>query len=355
MKSFNIAVWSFLAFTATAVKTPIDVVLQAVNNTKVRATVTNTNAQTGYNLLIDGSILDDRPIEKVDVFNTNGSKADFTGFRIQSIYDSVPEESFFSLGPGQSREIEFDIAETHDVYSSAITTTYEVTTKGAFRYASLNSTELVPHELHFASNRLAIDIDQAQAALVSRALETRLKKRAALDGDCNPTQNRFVKQALDRCTHLALNAGADSINGNSVYFLRYFWYSQLFRVTDYMLAIAGHCRAGGTVTIFCDDRFALCKRNSISATRRGHNDITLCEKWYELPLEKTLCDGYTSESRAGNLIHEMTHCPGVIDPPREDFTYGAKRSENQPPDRALENADNYALYATELDQKCHEY
>ena len=72
--------------------------------------------------------------------------------------------------------------------------------------------------------------------------------------------------------------------------------------------------------------------------------IVNCEIYYTLLMTglPTVREG---QDEATTAVHEFTHLPAVYDPPTSDFRYGNEvlllESE-----QALENANNYATYAT---------
>jgi Lysine-specific metallo-endopeptidase len=74
------------------------------------------------------------------------------------------------------------------------------------------------------------------------------------------------------------------------------------------------------------------------------DEVNLCPAFFDLPLVTNVCHE-PSHDQATTLIHEITHIPGIADPPTTDEAYGYNLSKYLDQARSLSNADTYALYA----------
>jgi deuterolysin len=81
----------------------------------------------------------------------------------------------------------------------------------------------------------------------------------------------------------------------------------------------------------------------LAYTLPSNNIIVNCPIYYsELSLITSRCYG---QDRATTTLHEFTHAPAVVSPFCEDYAYGYAASTSLPASQALQNADNYALFA----------
>lgn len=119
--------------------TPLIVELTALgDNSKVKATVTNTDSR-GYNLFYRGSFLDgDSPVDKFEVHGEGqsvsilrifvhhsqslASRAAFNGVLLRMATTHLEATQFVPIQPGQTIETEIDVAELYGMFSFGVRT-----------------------------------------------------------------------------------------------------------------------------------------------------------------------------------------------------------------------------------------
>ncbi|RYO89473.1 hypothetical protein DL766_007625 [Monosporascus sp. MC13-8B] len=128
---------SLLASLASAVSvdigkrdSPLDVKLEMVGNTAVKASIIN-NGETDLKLFKTGSFLDEAAVEKVDVFQAN-SKVAFEGIRLRALTTDLAEDVFETIGARATLETTFDIAQTYDLSGGGVV---DLSSEGVFAYA----------------------------------------------------------------------------------------------------------------------------------------------------------------------------------------------------------------------------
>ncbi|CAE7033841.1 hypothetical protein PTNB85_03785 [Pyrenophora teres f. teres] len=347
-----------LAAGATAVTTPIDLKLSSVGGSRVKVTITNTNQDTGYNILKVNTVLEDFHTKRLTITN-GGTEVDFTGITGATyIADELDEESFFPLLPGQTREVVIDVAEGYWVHKTD-TSRHDIIATGWFHYAALNSTQIVKNDgFPYTSNTLSIDIDQAEAKIVfDKYTAQKLAKRVDISSTCEGSEITKLKQALMDCKEIAHNAAEDVREGTSSYYSKYFFRLDWQEVKGRLEAISSHCGSLGVfdAVIYCRDPYTVsrCTTRGVAAYSRDKDDtIVLCPAYFQLPGIRRACNGYTSGSMAGAMIHELTHMSRVYTPICSDYAYGSARSARLCRDYATGNADSYALYAMDLFLGC---
>ncbi|KAJ3565827.1 hypothetical protein NPX13_g7353 [Xylaria arbuscula] len=156
----NVALLASLASAASMGKRaePLNVQIEQVGNSKVKATITNTGADA-LKLLKVGSILDSAPVEKVKVFQ-GSNKVDFEGIKLRLMNGAFADEAFETIAAGQTVEVSFDAAELHDLTASG---DYDFVASGVLSYANADSNE-VAGVIPYSSNTLTATVDGAQAA-----------------------------------------------------------------------------------------------------------------------------------------------------------------------------------------------
>lgn len=91
---------------------PLDVKIQVVNNSEVKASITNSGSSS-IKVVKTGSILDSADVEK-SVIMAGENKVAFDGIRYQVATAGLPAEAFQIIEAGETIEVSFNVASTHD-------------------------------------------------------------------------------------------------------------------------------------------------------------------------------------------------------------------------------------------------
>ncbi|KAK2868043.1 hypothetical protein FQN49_003209 [Arthroderma sp. PD_2] len=339
-------------------ETLLDVQLSAVGNSMVKATITN-NGHSAVNMLNLNTMMDQSPTQKVVVYK-DGAEVPFTGMMQRYDMTDLTEEFFTPIAPGASVEQSFDIAATHDLSAGG---NYVITAGGAIPTAEEHSTTLTSTAL-YQSNELHMEIDGNQAAAVEQAIaftpemqslhSRSLEKRTRIVANsCQGNQLRILQTALRNSAALSQRA-AQAAQRNPRKFQEYFRTGDanaVRRVVNRFNSVARESSSGngGGTTYYCNDRFNRCQPRTIAYTLPSMNLVVNCPiYWREPPLTRQ-CHG---QDQATTTLHEFTHNPAVVSPHCTDHAYGYQRCISLPAAQALQNADNYALFANAIYVGC---
>ncbi|KAI1205205.1 Deuterolysin metalloprotease family-domain-containing protein [Annulohypoxylon truncatum] len=319
------------------------------------ATIKNTGL-TDLNLLKIGTLLDESlPVQKVLAVDESGIEARFKGIHASIRYDALTAENFRLLKASESVSTNISAASIHDFANSG---TYTFTAAGVMPVASAGSTKLSGPALDFQSNSVSLHVDAQAAAAVPKVLSFKpLEARTNVQDGCNATQLAASTAALEHCVTLALAAAADAKDPSSARFVEYFKTNSSDTrqiVVDRLTAVSKECSTtnSGPSRYFCYDYYSLCEiEGPLNAyTAWDVDTVVMCPLFYDtLPPLPQACH---HQDQATTTIHEMTHCEEVYKPHTNDYAYGYNESTALPADRALQNADNYSLFANAVYMKC---
>uniref|UniRef100_L2GK12 Neutral protease 2 n=1 Tax=Colletotrichum fructicola (strain Nara gc5) TaxID=1213859 RepID=L2GK12_COLFN len=298
---------SLLATLASAVSvdiakrdtSPLDVKLETVGNSGVKAVLTNTG-DSALKLFKTGTILDTAPVEKVEVF-ASGNKVEFDGVRLLMATSGLTEEAFQVIGAGESVEVEFDAAELHDLSTAG---EIDIVSSGAFSYAEADSTELAG-TIPFSSNSVHTAVNGEEAAAVRARF---LAKRTV--------------NAISRCRSLAVAASSAAASGPAARMTEYFKSSTTATrntVATVFSRIASECGSttSGVSRQYCTDVYPACSNGVIAYT----------------------------------LLHEMTHLTQIRG--TSDYGgYGYNFVRSLSASQNLNHADTYTLFAQSIYAGC---
>ncbi|KAJ0353565.1 hypothetical protein COL154_001067 [Colletotrichum chrysophilum] len=282
---------SLLATLASAVSvdmakrdtSPLDVKLETVGNSGVKAVLTNIG-DSALKLFKTGTILDTAPVEKVEVF-ASGNKVEFDGVRLLMATSGLTEEAFQVIGAGESVEVEFDAAELHDLSTAG---EIDIVSSGAFSYAEADSTELAG-TIPFSSNSVHTAVNGEEAAAVRARF---LAKRTVVQSDCTGTRRtatvgltRVISvsirlrvghelhpvNAISRCRSLAVAASSAAASGPAARMTEYFKSSTTATrntVATVFSRIASECGSttSGVSRQYCTDVYPACSNGVIAYT-----------------------------------------------------------------------------------------
>ncbi|KAI0459187.1 neutral protease 2-like protein [Xylaria acuta] len=339
----NIALLASLASAASMGKraSPLDVQIEKVGNSGLKATITNTGAED-LKVLKTGTILDSAPVEKVQVFQ-GSSRLDFQGVRLRISNAGFDEEAFQTIPAGQTIEVSFDAAELHDLATSG---EYDFVANGVLSYAAADSTEIAG-AVPYSSNTLTAQVDGAEAAHVRSAF---LNKRTAVQSDCTGTRLTATRNAVTACRSFAAAASSAALS-NTAKVNEYFKSTSVgSRVASVFAKVISECgsTSSGASRTYCSDVYGACSSNVLAYTLPSASYIVNCPLYFSaLPATTNTCH---AQDQATTTLHEVTHLTQVAG--TDDLGYGYAAATRLSSAQALNNADSYALFANAIHVGC---
>ncbi|KAI3333921.1 neutral protease 2-like protein [Ustulina deusta] len=339
----NIALLASLASAASMGKraTPLDVQIEQVGNSGLKATITNTGAED-LKVLKTGTILDSAPVEKVQVFQ-GSSKLGFEGIRLRLMNGAFADEAFQTIPAGQTIEVSFDAAELHD-----LTTTgeYDFVASGVLSYAAADSNEIAG-VVPYSSNTLTAKVDGEEAAMARTAF---VNKRTAIQTDCTGTKLSSSQTAVSNCRSFAAAASSAALSNTakvSEYFKSTSVGSTVASVFARVISECGSTSSGSSRT-YCSDIYGACSSNVLAYTLPSYSYIVNCPLYFSaLSSITSTCHG---QDQATTTLHEITHLTSVAG--TDDLGYGYTAATRLTSSQALNNADSYALFANAIHVGC---
>lgn len=318
---------------------PLDVSLEVVGNTNVKATIKNTGSED-LKLFKTGTFLDDSHVEKVEVFKA-GEQVAFDGIRLRVSTANLDEEAFQIIKAGETIEAAFDVAVAHDMSAGG---DFDFITEGAFAYAELDSTKIAG-ALPFTTNKISTAVNGAQAAKVRRDY-IELSKRTVVQSDCTGTRRSATLTALQNCASLARTAASAAVS-NSAKLNEYFKStssSTASTVQTVFNRVASQCGSStaGDSRYYCTDILGACSSGVLAYTQPATSQMVNCPLFFSAlsPLSST-CH---AQDQATTILHEMTHLRQVKG--TSDYGgYGYNFVRSLSAAQNLNHADTYTLFA----------
>lgn len=353
MKFFTGLSIAALATAASAVSlnlnkrdTPLDVKLEMVGNTEVKATVTN-NGEAAVKLFKTGSFLDTAAVEKAEIYSAE-SRVGFEGVRLRTMTTGLSEDAFQSIAAGETIEVTFDVGSTHNLSNGG---SFDILSQGAIPYAEADSTEIAG-ALSYISNKITANINGPEAEKVRRSFSDKAK-RTVVQSDCTGTRGTSTRTALTNCRSLALQASSAAASGSSSKFSEYFKTtasSTRSAVAATFSKAAAECGSttSGASKYYCTDVYGYCESNVLAYTIPSQAIMVNCPLYYSaLPALTSSCH---AQDQATTTLHESTHLTSVKG--TDDLGYGYSAATGLTTSQALNNADSYALYANAIYAGC---
>ncbi|KAK7991715.1 hypothetical protein PG996_013268 [Apiospora saccharicola] len=333
---------------------PLEVKLTAPTGdvAEIVATITNVGSDD-LNLLAVGTILDTKlPIERLIVSIKAGK-----GIQITLEHEALTNEHFELLKAGASLQTVIDSTNVHS-FDEAGTYTFEA--RGILPYAVAPSTQLGASLAAYQSNALSLAVTDAPRPAKAAALRlpsSSLDRRAKLQPGCSAGEEADMLEALSNCQKLAQAAAADAADPASKRFVEYFKSNASETrqtVVDRLTAVAGECATSdsGSSRLFCYDYYNVCEvygplvAYSVSS---GPDTMVVCPLYWERPGLTTECH---KQDHATTILHETTHSGSVYSPKTNDYAYSYDNVTQLEPWFALNNADQYSLYANAVHLNC---
>ncbi|KAI0506078.1 neutral protease 2-like protein [Xylaria bambusicola] len=336
----NLALLASLASAASMGKRsqPLDIQIEQVGNSVVKATITNTGAED-LRLLKTGGLLDSAPVEKVKVFQGN-NKLDFEGIRLRLMNGAFADEAFQTIPAGQTIEISFDAAELHD-----LTTTgdYDFVASGVLSFATTDRNE-VAGVIPYSSNTITAKVDGEEAAKVRSAFV----KRTSVQSDCTGSKLTATRNAVTNCRSFASRASSAALS-NTAKVQEYFKSTSVgSTVASVFARVVSECgsTSSGSSRTYCSDIYGACSSNVLAYTLPSNSYIVNCPLC-ALPATTGTCH---AQDQATTTLHEVTHLNSVAG--TDDLGYGYAAATRLSSSQALNNADSYALFANAIAVGC---
>ncbi|KAA8647708.1 hypothetical protein EYZ11_005752 [Aspergillus tanneri] len=274
----------------------IDVRLDAIGNSTVKAYITN-NGNEDLRFVKSGSILDnDHPTKKVQVTGQKHNPT-FNGAEVTYVNSHLTNDAFVNLPRKQTIESVFDVADSHDLTAGE---KYSVVADGSLEYTRASDPKkfiMVPYK----SNEISFEAPEAKKGLTSRATL-----------DCSGEYSQKVKAALERAAKMATAGAKDARDGKTGLFKKFFMsdsQADKTEVADRLDAIAKEATSKGTLTYYCQPTGQdSCGGNIAAITYPTENRVVNCQAYYETPAESDQCN-YLDQ--AAISLHEFSHATSV--------------------------------------------
>ncbi|KAJ0363092.1 hypothetical protein COL154_005710 [Colletotrichum chrysophilum] len=345
---------------------PLDVKIEQVGNSELKATITNTGSSP-LRVLKTGSILDDTPVERAQftTASTEGvNRVAFNGIRVYVRDTNLPDSAFKTIGAGEKVEVQWDPAKVHDLSTGG---EFNVSSVGSLRYAKEGSNGIAG-QIVYDSGVLTAKVDGVKAAEVHAAFHQSLAaKRANVQNDCTGSKKTAIIKGLAEGQKLAAAAQTAAKAGTRVE--QYFRSKSsgtkaadvLGKVADYLGSSTADAK------MYCSDVGNFCA-NAAAYAQASHlelfflNDastnklsqpgldgyIVLCENSFEVPVSGAGCRGM---DLAYLMIHEATHLSEIG--ATDDVCYGYEGCvDTISASQSLNNADTFAMYASGIKNSC---
>ncbi|KAI0434168.1 neutral protease 2-like protein [Xylaria sp. FL1042] len=339
----NVALLASLASAASLGKraAPLDVQLEQVGNSAIKATITNTGAED-LKVLKTGTILDSAPVEKVQVFK-DSNKLGFEGIKLRLMTGKAfDNEAFQTIPAGQTIEVSFDAAELHDLTASG---EYDFVANGVLSYTTSESNEITG-AVPYSSNTLTAKVDGEEAAQA----RSNFVKRTAIQSDCTGTKLTSSRNAVTNCRSFAAAASSAALS-NTAKVQEYFKSTSVGSTVAAVFArVASECgsTSSGSSRTYCSDIYGACSSNVLAYTLPSYSYIVNCPLYFSaLSAITSTCHG---QDQATTTLHETTHLTSVAG--TDDLGYGYAAATRLSSSQALNNADSYALFANAIHVGC---
>ncbi|KAK1987057.1 metallo proteinase [Colletotrichum cereale] len=327
---------------------PINVKIEAIGNTGVKASITNTGA-SDLKVLKTGSILDKLAVEKAEVF-TGPKQVAFDGVRLRLATSGIAADAFQVIPAGNTVDVEWDVAEVHDLSAGG---KFDVAAKGSFSFANADSDEIAG-TASFNSNVLSVEVDGAAAAKVRRDFHDNIK-RTVVQSDCTGTQRTATTTALSNCRALAAAASSAAASGSAAKMTEYFKSSSTSTrstVAAVFARVASECGSttSGVSRQYCTDIYPACSSGVIAYTLPSQSYMVNCPYFFNsLTALSRTCH---AQDRATTALHEVTHLTQIKGTTDQSSCYGYSCVQSLSAAQNLNHADTYALFANAIYAGC---
>jgi len=316
---------------------PLDVKINMVGNTGVKATITNTGSKD-LKVFKTGSFLDKTPTEKVRV-SQGKSAVPFSGVRLRVKKTGLKDSAFQLIPAGKTVEAEFDVAELHDLSAGGA---FDLRSQGTLHYAKVGSNDLTGF-VPYKSNLITATVDGVNASKVFKGFHA--SKRQAVQDDCTGSEQTATVNAIEACADLASKAAevAGSDDGKLAEYFKNTDSSTRSTVVSVFNAVASECGSTSSgAPYYCSDVYGACSDGVIAYTLPSEGYMVNCPIFFsDLDPASSQCHAQDQQS---TVVHESTHLESVAG--TDDYGgYGYDFVQSLSPEENLSHADTYALFA----------
>ncbi|KAK9443275.1 metallo-endopeptidase [Metarhizium brunneum] len=338
-----------LGATAPQAPTPLDVQLQMDGNSAVKATITN-NGKDDLKIFRTGTILDKSAIQKTRITGVDGKAASFEGFRQRITTKGLKDDAFERIPAGQSIEVTFNVGEVHDLSSGG---KFDIHSSGVMHFAN-DSNNTIIGSVPYHSNSITANINGSEAGALLKSFQRaqkRAMKRTNVQSDCTGNHRSVTDTALNNCQQLASSAQS-AARSNDAKVKEYFKDSSAATknaVADVFGKAATECGStgGGVSKYYCTDISNQCQGGVLAYTYPGQSYQAYCGSYFEMPPLTSQCH---AQDQATTNLHETTHLTQIKG--TTDNGYGYDNAMKLDTQKALDNADTYALFANAIKVNC---
>ncbi|KAI1122993.1 neutral protease [Nemania abortiva] len=329
---------------------PLDVKIEMVGNSGIKASITNTGT-ADLKVFKTGTLLDKAATEKVNVYQGNLSyvadyyeenKVDFSGVRLRIASSNLPEAGFQTIKAGKTVSTTFDAAELHDLSAGGI---YDIVSKGALQYAAVGSNK-IQGSVPYNSNVLSAKVDGTKASAAFKSFHV---KRQTVQDDCSGDELTATVNGITGAASLA-QAAADVASSDDNKLNEYF-HSTTVRdqVVDVFNKVAQETSSTSSgAAYYCTDVYNSCSDGVLAYTLPSEDYIVNCPLFFsDLPATSKECHAQDQQSTA---LHETTHLSEIAGTADNGYGYDAATALST--EDALNNADTYALFAQAVYAGC---
>lgn len=256
----------------------------------------------------------------------------FIGAHVEYILAHLTDDGFVEVGPNKTVASIFEIADLYDLTPGQ---EYTAVAKGALEYTTLgNKNKFIPAK--YTSNNISFT---APADLTRR-----MEQRSVLE--CSDENKAAVQEAITRAAKMATAAAKDARTGSALFqkFFKTTSESDIEKVAGRLEAIAKEATTTGQLTYYCEPTADdYCSSNVAAMTYPSLNKVVNCPAYYTSTKESNYC-GYLDQ--AAITLHEYSHASALYSPGTEDVGYGWESVLSFNTQDSLNNADNFAYYAS---------
>ncbi|KAK5629842.1 hypothetical protein RRF57_005557 [Xylaria bambusicola] len=340
---------------------PLDVKIEMVGNSGIKASITNTGS-SDLKVLKTGSLLDSVATEKVKVYqgsklkallfftdlvvgvltNITENQVKFSGLRLRMMTSNLPEAGFQTIKAGKTVSATFDAAELHDLSAGGA---YEIVSKGALQYAAVGSNK-IEGSVPYSSNVISTKVDGSKATAAFKSFHL---KREAVQDDCSGSELEATVNGINGAAELA-QAAASAASSDDDKLVEYFGTTSVRdQVVDVFNKVADETSSTSSgAAYYCTDVYSACSNGVLAYTLPSEDFIVNCPLFFsDLPAASSQCHAQDQQSTA---LHETTHLSEIAG--TDDLGYGYSAATALSTQDALNNADSYALFAQAVYAGC---
>lgn len=279
----------------------------------------------------------------------SGNNVEFQGLRLRLSTENLTDEDFQKIDAGQSVEVTFHLAETHDLSAGG---KYSVSSNGVLSYAN-EADNTLAGSIAYASNSIEAEVDGAVAQAVHSAIQARYEKRTHVQTDCTGSRKTGTIDALKNCVSLSNAAAQAALSGPAAKVEEYYKSSSSSTrntIANVFKKVAQECgsTSGGASRYYCTDQFQGCRSRVLAYTQPSRSLMVYCDLyWDDLP---NLTTGCHRQDQSTTTLHEVTHLSEVAG--TQDNGYGYDAIRRLSTSQSLNNADSYAMFANAIYARC---